>query len=90
MRIIGAIERQFFTCMLMHVFDSNNLSQEIVAIDTWRAVICSLGHGRKHMLGDQALVCFSSAVMSTELEVSIEKKNITCFEKTTIIFVTFL
>ena len=28
---------------------------------------------------------FSSAVMSTELEVSIEKK-IKCFEKTTIIF----
>ena len=52
--------------MLMHVFDSSNLSQEIVAIDTWRAVICFSGHGRKDMLGDQALECFSSAVMSTE------------------------
>ena len=26
------------------------ISHEIFAIDTWRAVICSLGHGRKHML----------------------------------------
>ena len=50
-------------------FDNSNLSQEIFAIDdTWGAVICSLGHGRKHMLttfrpsdymyGDQALVMF--------------------------------
>ena len=37
--------------MVMHVFDINsNLSQEILTIDTWRAVICSLGHGHKHML----------------------------------------
>ena len=36
--------------MVMHVFDNSNLSQEIFAIDTWRAVMCSLGHGRKHML----------------------------------------
>ena len=28
----------------------SNLSQGIFAIDTWRAVICFLGHGRKHML----------------------------------------
>ena len=48
-RIIGAIKRQFFH-MVTHVFDNSNLSQEIFAIDTWRAVICSLGHGRKHML----------------------------------------
>ena len=34
----------------MHVSDNSNLSQEIFAIDTWGAVICSLGHGRKHML----------------------------------------
>ena len=33
-----------------NVFDNSNLSQEIFAIDTWRAVICSLGHYRKHML----------------------------------------
>ena len=45
-RIIGAIKRQFFH-MVTHVFDSSNLSQEIFAI---RAVICFLGHGRKHML----------------------------------------
>ena len=44
----GVIKRQFFH-MVTHVFDSSNLSQEIFAIDTW-AVICSLGHGRKHML----------------------------------------
>ena len=46
--------------MVMHVFDNSNFSQEMFAIDTWRAVICSMGHGRKHMLrsfrlyGDQA------------------------------------
>ena len=39
MRIIGAIKRQFFH-MVTHVFDNSNLSQEIFAIDTWRAVIC--------------------------------------------------
>ena len=48
-RIIGAIKRQFLH-MVTHVFDNSNISQEIFAIDTWRAVICSLGHGRKHML----------------------------------------
>ena len=48
-RTIGAIKRQFFH-MVTHVFDNSNLSQEIFAIDTWRAVICSLGYGRKHML----------------------------------------
>ena len=48
-RIIGVIKWQFFH-MVTHVFDNSNLSQEIFAIDTWRAVICSLGHGRKHML----------------------------------------
>ena len=59
-RIIGAIKRQFFH-MVTHAFDNSNLSQEIFAIDTWRAIIYSLGHGRKHMLrffrqfGDQAL-----------------------------------
>ena len=36
--------------IVTHVFDNSNLSQEIFAIDTWGAVICSLGHGRKHML----------------------------------------
>ena len=48
-RIIGAMKRQFLH-MLTTVFDNSNLSQEIFAIDTWGAVICSLGHGRKHML----------------------------------------
>ena len=36
--------------MVTHVFDKSNLSQEIFAIDTSRAVIALLGHGRKHML----------------------------------------
>ena len=36
--------------MLTYVFNNSNLSQEIFAIDTWGAIICSLGHGRKHML----------------------------------------
>ena len=36
--------------MVTHVFDNSNLSEESFAIDTWRAVKCSLGHGRKHML----------------------------------------
>ena len=37
-RIIGSIKRQFFN-MVTHVFDNSNLSQEIFAIDTWRAVM---------------------------------------------------
>ena len=48
-RIIGVIKTQFFD-MVMYVFDNSNLSQEIFAIDTQKAVICSLGHGRRHML----------------------------------------
>ena len=32
-RIIGAIKRQFFH-MVTHVFDNNNLSQEIFAVDS--------------------------------------------------------
>ena len=36
--------------MVTHVFDNSNLSQEIFTIDAWGAVICSLEHGRKHML----------------------------------------
>ena len=48
-RIIGAFKRQFFH-MITQVFDNSNLSQEIFAIDTWRAVIYSFGHGGKHML----------------------------------------
>ena len=50
-RIIGVIKIEaVFFHVVMHVFDNSNLSQEIFAIDTWGAVICSLGHGRKHML----------------------------------------
>ena len=48
-RIIEAIKSQFFY-MVTHVFDNSNLSQEIFAIDALRAVICTLGYGRKHML----------------------------------------
>ena len=40
---------QFFR-QVTHIFDNSNLSQEIFAIDTWGAVICSLGYGRKQML----------------------------------------
>ena len=47
-RIIGVIKTQFFH-MVMYVFDNSNVSQEIFAIGTERAVIRSLGHGRKHM-----------------------------------------
>ena len=43
--LIGVIKRQFFH-MLTHVSDNSNLLHEIFAIDTWGAVICSLGHGR--------------------------------------------
>ena len=48
-RIKGVMKRQFFH-MVKHVFDNSNLSQEIFAIGTWEGVICSLRHGRKHML----------------------------------------
>ena len=47
--LIGAIRRQF-SHMVTHVFDNSNLSKEIFAIDTWGAVICSLGYDGKHML----------------------------------------
>ena len=40
-----------------YVFDNSNLSQEIFAIDTWGAVICSLGQGRKHMLTIPPTIC---------------------------------
>ena len=43
------LKRQFFH-MVTHVFDNSNLSQEIFAIDTWGAVMCSLGRGLKHIL----------------------------------------
>ena len=39
-----------FIHTVTHDFDNSNLFQEIFAIDTWGAVICSLGHGCKHML----------------------------------------
>ena len=39
--IIGAIKRQFFH-MVMNVLDISNVSQEIFAIDTWKAVIYPL------------------------------------------------
>ena len=48
-RIIRAVKRKFFH-MVTNVSDNSNLSQEIFAIYTWRAVICYLGHGRKQML----------------------------------------
>ena len=48
-RIIGTIKRQFFH-MVTHVFGNSNLSQEIFAMDAGKAIIHSLGHGRKHML----------------------------------------
>ena len=48
-RIIGAIKMHFLH-IITHVFDNSSLSQEIFAIDTWGAVICSLGHGLKHIL----------------------------------------
>ena len=58
-RMIRVIKRQFFR-MVTHVFDNSNLSEETFVIETWGAVICSLGHGRMHLLrsfrlyGDQA------------------------------------
>ena len=45
----GDNRRQFFSHGNSFFYNSN-LSQEIFAIDTWGAVICSLGHGRNHML----------------------------------------
>ena len=43
-RIIGVIKRQFFH-MGTHVINNSSLSQEIFAIDTLGAVICSLRYG---------------------------------------------
>ena len=61
--IIEAIKRQFVFHMVMHVFDNSNLSQVIFAIDTWRAVIYALGHGRK-----QVHACDPSDYMETSLK----------------------
>ena len=36
--------------MVIHMSDNSKLSQKTFKIDTWRTVIYSLGHGRKHML----------------------------------------
>ena len=47
-RIIRSNKRQFFH-IVAHISDNSNLSQEIFAIDTWGAVICSLGHGDNPM-----------------------------------------
>ena len=48
-RIIGVIKRQFLH-IVTNVLLIIAISHEMFAIDTWRAVIYSLGHGRKHML----------------------------------------
>ena len=61
-RIIGAIKRQFFTW-----FDNSN--QEIFAINTWGALIYSLGHGHKHMLA-----ILPTILMETRLKSSQSKK----------------
>ena len=73
--------------MVTHVFDNSNLSQEIFAIDTWGAVICFLGHGRKHMLttvrlhGNQAKQCMHlSGCVKTRLAITrnveiVNRKN---------------
>ena len=34
--------------MVTHVSDNRNLSQQTFAIEAWKSVIYSLGHGRKH------------------------------------------
>ena len=46
---VGEDNRKFLHTVT-HVFDNSNLSQEIFAVDAWRAIIYSLGHGGKHML----------------------------------------
>ena len=65
--IIGVIKRQLFP----HVFDNSDLSQEIFVIDTWGAVICFLGHGRK-----QAHAYDPSDNMETRLKVRISDLEI--------------
>ena len=46
---IGAITRRFLH-MVAQISDHTSLLQEAFVIDTWRAVIHSLGHCCKHML----------------------------------------
>ena len=48
-RIIGTIKRHVFH-MVTDVFDISSLSQEVCAIDAWKAIRYSLGHGSMHML----------------------------------------
>ena len=47
-----------------------------------------LGYSDNSSTEDQC--AFSGAVMSTEVEVSVEKKGLSFFEKTVIIILTFL
>ena len=56
--------------MVTHVFDESNLSQEIFAIDTWRAIICSLRHGRKHMLTILSTIYRDQALFKPGLHIS--------------------
>ena len=58
----SAIIGRFFY-MVSHVFDESNPSQEIFAIDTRRTVICSLGHGRKHMLTILPTISFTDDII---------------------------
>ena len=55
--------------MVTHVFDNSNISQEIFAIDSWRAVICSLGHDRKAHAYDP------SDYMETSLQLNRPLRN---------------
>ena len=79
-RIIRVIKRQFFY-MVTHVFDNSNLLQEIFAINTRRAVICSLGHGRKHMLTIRHLQRAGSCEVQREMHQRQRTANLTTFLK---------
>ena len=43
------IDKEEFCHMVAYVFNKSKVSQDTFATDTWRAVINSFGHGRKHM-----------------------------------------
>ena len=61
--IIEAASRQFFHTVT-YACDDSNLSLETFATDTWRTVVCSLGHGCKRMLA--SLPTFDQCLMLSQ------------------------
>ena len=72
-------------------FDNSSLSQESFAIDTWRAVICSLGHDRKHMLTILLTIwrpCFNKVKAFEPVPLSADRIVLRSYQPATILSVS--